>query len=605
MIKSDIGPIKNLQNKIFQAESNYDKVKYAAEWLVYAFDAYYNLSVKTPIKAKSAFENCDWQAAFDLSKTRLFMYSEKIYDLAPLILSAFPELADDEVLWHEIEAHFVPLVQGRYESDFACSFLHSTRRVINKGEWRPVEYSTIMHKQQYSKNDWANQQLNLILKEFKIKNIISEKIIKEILQIPHFSVQFRDLAADSKLASEHANMMLGLDDQKSGPNKIIQMVNAGFFRNRGCYLVGRIVSQNHSAQPFVLALLNSQQGIFIDAVLTKEAHAQIIFSSTLANFHVTNPHYHELSAFLHSIMPKRPLGHHYTTIGFNHIGKIAVLEELGEEIKTTKEKLETAIGFKGTVAIGFATLSSAYILKVIRDSPTKEYKWGVFKGIENVLTKYRQVHEINRTGSMLDNIIYHNLKIPKHWFAPILLDELLKDASLSVSVNNDNVIFKHLIVQLKMIPLPVFLATASNGQAQRAIINLGHCIRNNAAANIFNKDLDCRNYGVSHFLKIYLFDYDAVEPLTEIKVRTNLDRYDGEEDVPEWFFEDGHIFLPEEIEVGLRIHDRALKRLFCDVHADLLTVSYWENMQKLLLNNELPPFRAYPETTRLRHFAPV
>ena len=40
-----------------------------------------------------------------------------------------------------------------------------------------------------------------------------------------------------------------------------------------------------------------------------------------------------------------------------------------------------------------------------------------------------------------------------------------------------------------------------------------------------------------------------------MKVRSNADRFDGEDDVPDWFYEDGVIFLPEEIESGFRIHD--------------------------------------------------
>src|SRR2546430_15072015 len=83
------------------------------------------------------------------------------------------------------------------------------------------------------------------------------------------------------------------------------------------------------------------------------------------------------------------------------------------------------------------------------------------------------------------------------------------------------------------------------------MINLGFCIRNNAAANIFNKDFDIRNYGVSRYLKIYLYHYDAGETLTDVKVWTNRDRCDGEEDVPSWFFEPGGSFLPEGIEAGL------------------------------------------------------
>ena len=201
---------------------------------------------------------------------------------------------------------------------------------------------------------------------------------------------------------------------------------------------------------------------------------------------------------------------------------------------------------------------------------------------------------------MLDNIIYYNLKLDKSWFDPELLDELLEQAGMSVFLRDEDVIFKHLIVQRRQTPLPVFLETASVAEAERAVINLGYCIKNNAAANIFNKDLDARNYGVSKYLKVHLYDYDALEDFVEVKIRTNEDRIDGEEDVPDWVFEDGVVFLPEEILVGLRIHDRHLRRMFLDRHGDLLTTGYWERIQRDLKNGKVPAIHIYPESQRLR-----
>jgi len=244
--------------------------------------------------------------------------------------------------------------------------------------------------------------------------------------------------------------------------------------------------------------------------------------------------------------------------------------------------------------------SSRYVLKIIRDRPTEGYKWGEFAGLNSVLDKYRLVHEMDRAGSMLDNIIYSNVKLDRAMFAPSLLDELLEAGVETVSLERGAVVFKHLIVQLKLTPLPLFLASASHDEARTAVINLGDCIKNNAAANIFNKDLDGRNYGVSGILKVYLFDYDAVEPLTEVKVRTNADREPGEEDIPDWYFEDGTIFLPEETISGLRIDDARLRRMFLDAHPDITTVAYWEAMQQALREGKVPPVRSYPAARRLR-----
>jgi isocitrate dehydrogenase kinase/phosphatase len=209
------------------------------------------------------------------------------------------------------------------------------------------------------------------------------------------------------------------------------------------------------------------------------------------------------------------------------------------------------------------------------------------------------VHEINRAGSMLDNVMYFNLRLDRGMFDPALLDELLRQAAGSVQVEQDGVFLRSLIVQMKIIPLPVYLETADETETRDVIISLGNCIRNNAATNIFNKDLDSRNYGVGRYGRVFLFDYDAVEKLTDVKIRTNSDREPGEEAIPAWFFESGVIFLPEELEHGMQLMNRWARRSFREENSDLLTVGYWEDVQQKLLRGEIPDLQVYPDSCKL------
>ena len=76
-------------------------------------------------------------------------------------------------------------------------------------------------------------------------------------------------------------------------------------------------------------------------------------------------------------------------------------------------------------------------------------------------------------------------------FEPALLEELCRQSAGSVQVDSKTACFcARLIVQMKIIPLPVFLENADETQTREVIVSLGQCIRNNAATNIFNKDLD-------------------------------------------------------------------------------------------------------------------
>ncbi|MEQ1713623.1 MAG: isocitrate dehydrogenase kinase/phosphatase AceK regulatory subunit, partial [Hyphomicrobium sp.] len=453
-----------------------ERTRIVAEILMAVFNDYYARSRRMPFLAKEAFETRNWPAVLDLSRERLLIYSQSVSKVGPAIRAGCPELSSDESFWTDVETQYVGMIRGRYEADLAFAFLNSMRRKVYADEWKPVEYS---HGRAAAPSASLSEP---VVRMFQASTPIPAESVLRMLKIPKFTVGWRDLEGDAARVAEVISAAISRTGQPHGTAIKIFMVNAGFYRNRGAYLLGRIAVPGFGTLPLLVALLNDKGGIYVDAVLTESDELQYVFSSTLANFHVTNPHYHELAQFLFSVMPKRPLGLHYSTIGYNHVGKVAVINEMAREQTRTGERLDTAVGFRGTVAIGFSMPSSRYVMKIIRDKPTAGYKWGTFAGVPAVIDKYRLVHDINRAGSMLDNIIYYNVRLNRDWFAPALLDELVAEAPSTVTVQGDGVVFKHIITQMKLIPLPVFLETASRVDAEAAVVNLGTCIKNNAAA---------------------------------------------------------------------------------------------------------------------------
>ena len=590
MIRNGMLPDDAPARRVLQSGADPEaSARILSDWIQQVFDDFYRDFCAIPAKAKAAFEAGAFQQSLQNSRDRLTLYGERMHALAHTLAEEYSGNTVAPELWDRLEQHYTASVAGRYEADLALAFLHSVRRAVFMDNWTPVDYAVDIKTQSSSDSD---VMLSRAVDE------IDAALIQEMLAIPSFGIPFRDAVGDSERAADKVDRALrkrGLADSITA----VDVIRGGFFRNRGVYVVGRIRLHGGSVVPLILALLHDEAGIYIDAVLADEPEAHNLFSTTRANFIVTNDHYHELAEFLYEIMPKRPLGLHYSSLGFNHFGKVAVMDELTVELTEDDAVLDTAVGFPGTVAIGFQAPGSVYNLKVIRDHPTDNYKWGDFAGVESVLEKYRQVHDINRTGSMLDNAIYYNVTLPKSHFAMELLSEMLEDASNAVSLRGTTVFFQHLIVQRKMIPMPVFLEQAPREDCERAVISLGQCIKNNMAANIFNRDLDGRNYGVGSHIRVYLFDYDALETFTDVKIRSNQGRFDGEEDIPGWFFEDGVVFLPEEIESGLRIVDRDLRRLFRSVHGDLLKVEYWQRIQDELRCGNVPQIQVYPESSCL------
>jgi len=568
-----------------------DRVQITADWVLAQFEQFYREFLEVPYRARAAFEEQHHSTSIWLSRHRLSLYSSHIYRMGAYLKAVQPNISNDVDFLRDLEQRFWSMAEDRYEADVAYAFMHSLRRIVYRDQWKPVEYAFWE-----SAEDTVKFPVEL-LRHYEVDAEVGPKLIEEILGLPGIGAPFRDAREDARLI---ARRIYRFARRRQTTVSRLEMIDAGFYRNRGAYLVGRVRFGNGSWTPLIIALLNSDRGVYCDAVILDEHLAHNLFSSTLANFHVTTIYYHELSAYLHSLLPHRALGLHYSTIGYNHVGKVAVIREIKQELADNGGVLDTAIGEPGTVAIGFAGPQSAYNLKVIRNHPTDGYKWGRFEGIDSVKEKYSRVHHINRTGSMLDNIIYFNIALETKLFSPSLLEDMLSEASDTVSLQGDSVVFKYLIAQPRMTPLPVFLAGAGEREARVVMESLGDCIKNNAAANIFNKDLDARNYGVSHFLKVYLFDYDALEVFTDVKIRSNVDRFDGEEDIPDWYFEEGVIFLPEEIEAGLCIREREHRRLFREFHGDLLTTAYWENLQNELRRKHVPSIKVYPDSCKLR-----
>jgi isocitrate dehydrogenase kinase/phosphatase len=569
------------------------RIGMAARLILAVYDDFYRQLCEYPHRAQRAFEDMDPHASIRISQERLGLYSRYIAEHGPRILAAFPALATDPSVWDALDHLFTAMIVDRYDADIAFSFAHSIRRNISRGLWRPVAYSfpPPSRLRAYS--------MASVHRRLPVRGRIDTGLLRTALQAPKFSVPFRDLQGDAEKILERIEHLLG-GARNAASAAALDVVDAGFFRDRSAFIVGRWILADDAIVPFVVALLRSPEGIYADAVLHRVSDIHDLFSSALANFHVTTRLYYQTCVFLFSLMPRRPFGHHYSTIGYNHVGKVAILNDINEQIRRGS-RFERSPGSPGTVALGFTFDACAYHLKVIRDRPTTSYKWGTYPGVAAVSDKYRVVHEINRAGSMLDNVMYFNLRLDRNMFDPALLDEICREAAGSVQVDLDGVYLRILIVQLKIVPLPVFLETADETATRAVMVSLGNCIRNNAATNIFNKDLDSRNYGVGRYGRVFLFDYDAVEKLTDVKIRTNTDREPGEEAVPDWFFEDGVIFLPEELEYGMQFKGSYARRCFREENHDLLTIEYWRDIQQKLLRGEVPDLKMYPDRTTLRN----
>lgn len=207
------------------------------------------------------------------------------------------------------------MIKDRYEVDLALAYLASMRRRTIQNIWNPIAPG-LGGKMEISSD---------FLRHFKAAGEMTPQLVKEILAVPGIEAPFRDLTGDTIRVSERVNDELQIDPDRRLER--VEVVDAGFYRNRGAYIVGSVVVAGETG-PLALALLHREDGVEVDAVILRETTLRHIFSSTLANLHVTRTRYHELVEYLHRLMPVRPRGEHYSTIGYNHVGKLVVMEQI-------------------------------------------------------------------------------------------------------------------------------------------------------------------------------------------------------------------------------------------------------------------------------------
>ena len=124
-----------------QAEGDEQRIALSAAWIQRELDVYYRDSRAIPELAKAAFEERDYASSVALSRRRLDAYRLSVSAFGPRLSRAWPALAGDERLWSAIEARYLPLIEESYEADLALAYMHSVRRQVYRGEWRPVDYA--------------------------------------------------------------------------------------------------------------------------------------------------------------------------------------------------------------------------------------------------------------------------------------------------------------------------------------------------------------------------------------------------------------------------------------------------------------------------------
>ncbi|KAA3637173.1 MAG: bifunctional isocitrate dehydrogenase kinase/phosphatase [Armatimonadetes bacterium] len=370
----------------------------------------------------------------------------------------------------------------------------------------------------------------------------------------------------------------------------VEVVHRLFFRGRAAYLVGSLTDGVETI-PFAFAIRHGSRGIRIAAVLVGEADVSILFSYTRAAFHILTDAPGDLVAFLSELLPHRADAELWAAIGYRKQAKTERYRDLFRYLDSSTELFTPAPGVPGLVMIVFTLAGYDVVFKVVRDRfpPQKSVT------PRQVAERYQLVARHDRAGRLVEAQRFHDLKLPADRFSSEVLEDLLSEASRTVTVSDGQVNFATIYVERRVTPLDLHIRSANPAEAKRAIIDYGAAIKNLAASNIFPGDMLLKNFGVTSRGRVVFYDYDELTELSECRFRKlpeSTDPYDELSATPTFGIGPNDIF-PEELPRFLGLTDE-LRVAFDDVHADLFEPGFWQGVQdriKLGETIEILPYR--------------
>jgi isocitrate dehydrogenase kinase/phosphatase len=232
----------------------------------------------------------------------------------------------------------------------------------------------------------------------------------------------------------------------------------------------------------------------------------------------------------------------------------------------------------------FTLPSLDVVFKLIRDrfAPPKN----VLR--QDVLDKYKFVFRHDRAGRLVDAQEFKRIRLPRARFAPELVEELFNETASTVHEDGDDLVFDHMYIERRMVPLNLYLRDAPPDAAARAVLDYGQAIRDLAYTNIFAGDLLLKNFGVTRHGRVIFYDYDELCQVSECRFRDVPQATNDDDEMrgEAWFYVAENDVFPETFINFLAFSDEQ-RELFMRVHGDILTPDFWRNVQEKVSAGEM------------------
>ncbi len=538
-----------------------------ARALLEGFDKHYRIFRQMSRDALGRFERADWPAVQRAHAERIALYDERVREAADRLREEFDTEHLPEPLWQDIKLQYVGLLTNHRQPELAETFFNSVScRLLNRSYFN----NDCIFVRPAVSTEYLEGDPPAYRSYYPLRDGL-RAVLLQIRRDTGLSLPFHRWRRDCRW------LLLALREAfarplRLEPNHQIQVLSSLFFRNKRCYLIGRVVN-GHLEKPFAVPIVHdSGGGLTLDACLLDSREIAPLFAFSRAYLMADMDAPAAWVDFLAALLPGKPKAELYTALGLQKHGKTLFFRDFLHHLAHSTDEFVLAPGIKGLVMIVFTLPSYPYVFKVIRDriSPTKDVTH------DTVREKYMLVKRHDRIGRMADTLEYADVAFPRERFSAALLEELRREVPSLLEETDSQAVVKHLYIERRMTPLNLYLDKADPAQLREAVIDYGRAIKELCSVNIFPGDMLFKNFGVTRGGRVVFYDYDEIAYMTEC----NFLRIpppptpEAELSAEAWYPVGPNDIFPEEFAPFL-LTGRGVREAFLSQHADLLEPGFW------------------------------
>jgi isocitrate dehydrogenase kinase/phosphatase len=452
-----------------------------AKAMMDGFNRHYRLFRTESARAKHRFETADWLGQQRAQRERIEFYDLRVKECVRRLEKEFGAGSQPMEVWHQAKFHYIGLLVNHHQPELAETFFNSvTCKILHRTHF----HNDFIFVRPAVSTEYIENDEPAAKPTFRAYYPTRETLHQTLITIvENFQLQraFAHLERDTHHVLAAVQDRLALDQVKLRANFQIQVLTSLFFRNKGAYLVGKIIN-GFTEVPFALPILHDHQA---SSPSTQPCLARktclILFSFARAYFMVDMEVPSAYVQFLRSLMPRKPRAEIYNALGLAKQGKNLFYRDFLHHLKHSSDQFRIAPGIKGMVMLVFDLPSFPVCVQAdqgllprakghharagqgqVPCSSSSTTGWGAWP------TRSNTAKSPSRAIASSDELIAEIQK-----FAPSQLEISDRDED-----GQTEVIIKHLYIERRMIPLNIYLH-----EAPRAPMTRTRASRSSAASS--------------------------------------------------------------------------------------------------------------------------